>query len=94
MAALPDRIVNRRKIRGVVSCGGVAGSLYRWIAELKFDGYRAQLHKAGLFSAIYGKNGGASPAGFRASRSSPRAPDKVCCTRTAHRQPWFPQVIS
>jgi bifunctional non-homologous end joining protein LigD len=26
--------------------------------ELKFDGYRVQLHKAGLSSAIYGKNGG------------------------------------
>jgi bifunctional non-homologous end joining protein LigD len=26
--------------------------------ELKFDGYRVQLHKAGLSSAIYGRNGG------------------------------------
>ena len=26
--------------------------------ELKFDGYRVQLHKAGLSSSIYGKNGG------------------------------------
>jgi bifunctional non-homologous end joining protein LigD len=29
-----------------------------WMFELKFDGYRVQLHKAGLSSAIYGKNGG------------------------------------
>jgi bifunctional non-homologous end joining protein LigD len=29
-----------------------------WLYELKFDGYRVQLHKAGLSSAIYGKNGG------------------------------------
>jgi bifunctional non-homologous end joining protein LigD len=26
--------------------------------ELKFDGYRVQLHKVGLSSAIYGRNGG------------------------------------
>jgi bifunctional non-homologous end joining protein LigD len=26
--------------------------------ELKFDGYRVQLHKAGLSSSIYGRNGG------------------------------------
>ena len=29
-----------------------------WLYELKFDGYRVQLHKAGLSSAIYGRNGG------------------------------------
>jgi len=29
-----------------------------WLYELKFDGYRVQLHKAGLSSAIFGKNGG------------------------------------
>jgi bifunctional non-homologous end joining protein LigD len=29
-----------------------------WLYELKFDGYRVQLHKAGISSAIYGKNGG------------------------------------
>ena len=28
-----------------------------WLYELKFDGYRVQLHKAGLSSAIYGRNG-------------------------------------
>jgi bifunctional non-homologous end joining protein LigD len=28
-----------------------------WLYELKFDGYRVQLHKAGL-SSIYGRNGG------------------------------------
>ena len=32
-----------------------------WLYELKFDGYRVQLHKAGLFSSIYGKNGGDFP---------------------------------
>jgi bifunctional non-homologous end joining protein LigD len=29
-----------------------------WMYELKFDGYRVQLHKAGLSSALYGRNGG------------------------------------
>jgi bifunctional non-homologous end joining protein LigD len=29
-----------------------------WMYELKFDGYRVQLRKAGLSSAIYGRNGG------------------------------------
>ena len=29
-----------------------------WLYELKFDCYRVQLHKAGLSSAIYGRNGG------------------------------------
>ena len=29
-----------------------------WLYELKFDGYRVQLHKAGLSSVIYGRNGG------------------------------------
>jgi len=29
-----------------------------WLYELKFDGYRVQLHKVGLSSAIYGRNGG------------------------------------
>jgi bifunctional non-homologous end joining protein LigD len=29
-----------------------------WQSELKFDGYRVQLHKAGLSSTMYGKNGG------------------------------------
>src|SRR5262249_46882864 len=29
-----------------------------WLCELKFDGYRVQLHKAGLSTAIYGRNGG------------------------------------
>jgi bifunctional non-homologous end joining protein LigD len=29
-----------------------------WLYELKFDGYRVQLHKAGLSSSIYGRNGG------------------------------------
>jgi bifunctional non-homologous end joining protein LigD len=29
-----------------------------WQYELKFDGWRAQLHKAGQSAAIYGKNGG------------------------------------
>jgi bifunctional non-homologous end joining protein LigD len=29
-----------------------------WQFEVKFDGYRVQLHKAGLSSAMYGKNGG------------------------------------
>jgi bifunctional non-homologous end joining protein LigD len=29
-----------------------------WLHELKFDGYRVQLHKSGLSSSIYGKNGG------------------------------------
>jgi ATP-dependent DNA ligase len=29
-----------------------------WLYELKFDGYRTQLHKAGLSSAVYGRNGG------------------------------------
>jgi hypothetical protein len=29
-----------------------------WMYELKFDGYRVQLHKAGLSSAIYDRNGG------------------------------------
>jgi bifunctional non-homologous end joining protein LigD len=29
-----------------------------WQYELKFDGWRAQLHKAGQTPAIYGKNGG------------------------------------
>src|SRR6516164_8630657 len=29
-----------------------------WLYELKFDGYRVQLHKDGLSSSIYGRNGG------------------------------------
>jgi bifunctional non-homologous end joining protein LigD len=29
-----------------------------WLFELKFDGYRVQLHKAGISSTIYGRNGG------------------------------------
>jgi len=29
-----------------------------WLYELKFDGYRVQLHKAGVSSAIYDRNGG------------------------------------
>ena len=29
-----------------------------WLFELKFDGWRVQLHKAGLYSAIFGRNGG------------------------------------
>jgi bifunctional non-homologous end joining protein LigD len=29
-----------------------------WMYELKFDGYRVQLHKAGFSSAIYRRNGG------------------------------------
>jgi bifunctional non-homologous end joining protein LigD len=29
-----------------------------WLYELKFDGYRVQLHKAGLSSSIYGRNRG------------------------------------
>jgi bifunctional non-homologous end joining protein LigD len=29
-----------------------------WQYEVKFDGYRLQHHKAGLSSAMYGKNGG------------------------------------
>jgi bifunctional non-homologous end joining protein LigD len=29
-----------------------------WLFELKFDGWRAQLHKAGISSTIYGRNGG------------------------------------
>ena len=29
-----------------------------WLYELKFDGYRVQLHKAGVSSLIYGRNGG------------------------------------
>jgi bifunctional non-homologous end joining protein LigD len=29
-----------------------------WLFELKFDGWRVQLHKAGLCSTIYGRNGG------------------------------------
>jgi bifunctional non-homologous end joining protein LigD len=29
-----------------------------WLYELKFDGYRVQLHKEGLSSTIYGRNGG------------------------------------
>jgi bifunctional non-homologous end joining protein LigD len=29
-----------------------------WLYELKFDGYRVQLHKEGLSSLIYGRNGG------------------------------------
>jgi bifunctional non-homologous end joining protein LigD len=29
-----------------------------WLYELKFDGYRVQLHKAGLSSAIFGRNWG------------------------------------
>jgi bifunctional non-homologous end joining protein LigD len=29
-----------------------------WLYELKFDGYRVQLHKDGLSSAIFGRNGG------------------------------------
>jgi bifunctional non-homologous end joining protein LigD len=29
-----------------------------WLYELKFDGYRVQLHKEGLSSSIYGRNGG------------------------------------
>ena len=28
-----------------------------WLHEVKFDGYRAQLHKAGKAAAIYSKNG-------------------------------------
>ena len=30
----------------------------RWIYELKFDGYRVQMHKAGQTAAIFGRNGG------------------------------------
>jgi bifunctional non-homologous end joining protein LigD len=29
-----------------------------WQFEVKFDGFRAQLHKAGLAAALFGKNGG------------------------------------
>jgi bifunctional non-homologous end joining protein LigD len=29
-----------------------------WQYEVKFDGWRVQLHKAGVFSTIYGRNGG------------------------------------
>jgi bifunctional non-homologous end joining protein LigD len=29
-----------------------------WLYELKFDGWRVQLHKDGVFSALYGRNGG------------------------------------
>jgi bifunctional non-homologous end joining protein LigD len=29
-----------------------------WLFELKFDGWRVQLHKAGLSSTMYGRNGG------------------------------------
>jgi bifunctional non-homologous end joining protein LigD len=29
-----------------------------WQFEVKFDGWRVQLHKAGVSSTIYGKNGG------------------------------------
>jgi bifunctional non-homologous end joining protein LigD len=40
-----------------------------WLYELKFDGYRVQLHKAGLSSVIYGRNGGDFT---RRSQRSPR----------------------
>ena len=36
----------------------VAADRRGWLYELKFDGYLVQLHKAGLSSAIYGRNGG------------------------------------
>jgi bifunctional non-homologous end joining protein LigD len=39
-----------------------------WLYELKFDGYRVQLHKDGLSSAIFGRNG----RDFAASRRSLR----------------------
>jgi bifunctional non-homologous end joining protein LigD len=29
-----------------------------WLFELKFDGWRVQLHKAGVSSMLYGRNGG------------------------------------
>jgi hypothetical protein len=40
-----------------------------WQFELKFDGYRVQLHKAGASSTLFGRNGAISHA---ASRPSPR----------------------
>src|SRR6516165_9069683 len=62
------------KAAGAVTCGRVTPSVRPsrtaqklrslpatgegWLYELKFDGYRVQLHKAGLSSAIYGRNGG------------------------------------
>jgi bifunctional non-homologous end joining protein LigD len=30
----------------------------QWQYEVKFDGFRAQLHKVGLAAALFGKNGG------------------------------------
>src|SRR6516162_8935838 len=49
-----------------------------WLYELKFDGYGAQLHNAGLSSAIYGRNGGDfSRTLSRNRRGYLGAPDKI-----------------
>jgi ATP-dependent DNA ligase len=44
-----------------------------WLYELKFDGYRVQLHKAGLSSSTYGKNGGDFSRRFPRSLLPPSA---------------------
>ena len=50
-----------------------------WSYELKFDGYRVQLHKAGLSSAIYGRNGGDFTRRFPAVAAAvPGLPTKSC----------------
>jgi bifunctional non-homologous end joining protein LigD len=36
-----------------------------WLFELKFDGWRVQLHKVGVSSTIYGRNGGDLTHRFR-----------------------------
>ena len=44
-----------------------------WLHEVKFDGYRAQLHKAGKAAAIYSKNGWDFSNRFPGSCAAPRA---------------------
>jgi len=47
--------------------------------EPTFDGYRVQLHKAGLSSAIYGRNGGAFTRRFQAIAAAVLGlPTKTC----------------
>jgi ATP-dependent DNA ligase len=43
----------------------------RWIHEIKFDGYRVQLHIANESTTVFTRNGSTGPGGSRRSLTTP-----------------------
>ena len=41
----------------------------QWVHEVKFDGWRVQLHKSGERAIVFSRNGNGSVAAFRWSRT-------------------------